>query len=161
MKTTPPTTRKLLCVPLLCAALAASCTGDGDPGPTATATTATPPSPTAVTEPSPTADTADIVGTWNGTWESMEPPGADGTFSVTFIRFDEEVAGTIEIDGTACVTHGTVSATLEGDRITFGAVLAERDVSFTGTLDGDSMSGTFSAPDCGSDTGEWEAAKST
>ncbi len=60
---------------------------------------------------------------------------------------------------TTCISSGSVDITVDGDRITVGLVQAEQPVTFTGTISGDAMSGTYDAGTCpppNSGTGEAE-----
>jgi hypothetical protein len=130
-------------------------------GPTATAPTG--PTATGATGETGTAtgsDTAAILGEWEGQWHSDTAP-VSGRFTMTFEPTPEGFAGTIRIFDSVCVSNGTVEGTVEGDRITFGAVQAEEEITFEGRIDGDEMSGTYDspAPECGPDTGTWEAAR--
>ncbi len=112
------------------------------------------PSPSA---PETSAPGGALSGTWNGTYDSKL--GVSGTFTATFVQTGDEISGDITIKGSPCVSHGTVKGSVTGSSIEFGAVQAERTVSFKGTLSGDRMSGTFDAPDCGPDSGTWNAQR--
>jgi len=89
----------------------------------------------------PTA-TAVLEGTWNGTWGFTQLPDA-GTFSMEISPTEGDFSGTIRIDESECVSTGTVTIRLEGERIEIGAVNAEEAITFTGTVSGDRMSGTW------------------
>lgn len=79
---------------------------------------------------------------------------------MTFRVAGSKLSGPIHINNSTCVRDGTVSGTLSGNRINFGAVHAAQQISFTGALSGDTMSGTYSAPSCGGDKGTWTAIRS-
>ena len=121
--------------------------------------------PTGPTQTAPTGPTAEtgagaIEGSWTGTWGIERFPDA-GTFSMEITPTTDGFEGAIEIQDSECVSGGTVAMGLEGDRITFGVVDAEHEISFTGTVSGDRMSGTWN--DGGScpppHDGIWEAVR--
>ena len=116
--------------------------------------------PTAATGPtSPTGD-AVLEGTWSGTWDT-DVPQVNGTFSWVIDATADGFTGTIDVQGTNCISNGTVEVVLEGDRITVGLVRAEEPVTFTGTVSGDQMSGTYDAGTCPApNSGTWEAVRS-
>jgi hypothetical protein len=69
--------------------------------------------------------------------------------------------GTIEVQNTTCISNGTVDVALDDDRITVGLVQAEEPVTFTGTISGDRMSGTYDAGTCPPpNSGTWQAVRS-
>lgn len=122
-------------------------------GPTQEAT-----GPTAITGPT---GSAVLEGTWTGTWGFPQLPDA-GTFSMEIVPTQEGFSGTIQIDESECVSNGTLTIGLEGDRIEIGAIQAEEAITFSGTISGDRMSGTWN--DGGScpppHDGIWEAVRS-
>jgi hypothetical protein len=133
----------------------------GASGPTETPTgpaETAPTGPTAVTGPT---GAGSIEGSWTGTWGVERFPDA-GTFSMEITPTTDGFEGAIEIQGSECVSGGTVAMGLEGDRITFGIVDAEHEISFTGTVSGDRMSGSWN--DGGScpppHDGIWKAVRS-
>lgn len=77
-----------------------------------------------------------------------------------FTQSGQVLSGPIEIEGSTCITAGTVTGTFSGDTISFGAVHAGATILYTGKLSGDSMSGTYQAPSCSNDKGTWEASRS-
>lgn len=92
-----------------------------------------------------------------GTWES-DAFDVSGSSSMTFTQTAGGFSGTIQIQDSGCVSDGTVEAALDGSRITIGAVQAGATITFDGEVSGDEMGGTYSSPpECGSDTGTWEA----
>jgi hypothetical protein len=137
----------------------------GGTGPSATAPTG--PTETAPTGPTaetgPTAPTgADVIeGSWSGTWGIEGFPDA-GMFSMEITPTTDGFEGGIQVQNSECVSGGALEMDLEGDRITFGVVDAEHEISFTGTVSGDRMSGTWN--DGGScpppHDGIWEARRS-
>ena len=113
--------------------------------------------PTAATGPT---GAALLEGTWSGTWDT-DIPQVKGTFSWTIEASPHGFTGTIDIHDTSCVSSGSVGITLEGDTITIGSIEAEQPITFTGTVSGDTMSGTYDASACPPpNTGSWEAVRS-
>ena len=126
----------------------------------------TPTAPTGPTESTgPTAATgptgaAALEGTWSGTWDT-DIPQVNGTFSWTIETTPNGFKGTIDIQDTSCVSNGQVDIALDGDTITIGSIQAEQPITFTGTVSGDTMSGTYDASACPPpNTGSWEAVRS-
>jgi hypothetical protein len=110
--------------------------------------------------PSPSQAESDVTGTWDGTW-AIDGYGNTGDFTMELVQSGDDFSGTVESTNTDCPT-GTVEGTLDGSSVTFGWVLSGVPVSFTGTKDGASMSGTWSAVSCSNSisiTGIWEATK--
>ncbi len=89
----------------------------------------------------------------------MTLDNSEATFEVTWNQQGSALEGTITIEGTACLTAGVVRGTLSGNDIDFGVVQREVEVNYTGTVFGDTMSGTYSTT-CDNARGEWEAEKS-
>jgi hypothetical protein len=113
--------------------------------------------PTAATGPT---GAAVLEGTWSGTWDT-DIPQVNGTFSWTIEATPNGFKGTIDIQDTSCVSNGQVDIALEGDTITVGSIQAEQPITFTGTVSGDTMSGTYDASACPPpNTGSWEAVRS-
>ncbi len=124
------------------------------------------------------------AGTWSGTWTQMAPVNIAGnwTFSTTSSDYPVQTAvtgtvtqsgpifsGSMNISGTPCALTGSLSGTMTGDAIS--AFLAENEVdntqtiSLTGTVssDGNSASGSYSAPAGGctnGDAGTWSGTRS-
>jgi hypothetical protein len=126
----------------------------------------TPTAPTGPTESTgPTAATgptgaAALEGTWSGTWDT-DIPQVNGTFSWTIETTPNGFKGTIDIQDTSCVSNGQVDIALDGNTITIGSIQAEQSITFTGTVSGDTMSGTYDASACPPpNTGSWEAVRS-
>jgi hypothetical protein len=128
------------------------------------ATTMAPTGPTEAT--GPTAATgptgaAILEGTWSGTWDT-DVPQVRGTFSWVIEATPNGFSGTIEVQNTTCISNGTVDVSLDGDQITVGLVRAEEPVTFTGTISGERMSGTYDAGTCPPpNSGTWQAVRSS
>lgn len=102
-----------------------------------------------------TATTVD--GDWSGTYESSQ--GGAGAFEMKLTQSGAEFSGSIQVPG-SCVESGSISGSVEGGKISFGAVKGNATISYDGTVKGDQMSGTYSAPaECASDSGSWEASR--
>jgi hypothetical protein len=100
-----------------------------------------------------------ITGTWTGSWQTDADAAVKGTFTIEFVQQGEDISGDITIQGSACVTQGSIIGKVQGDKIEFGAVQAEQTVTYAGAISGDSLSGTYDSPQCGPDTGTWEATR--
>jgi serine/threonine protein kinase len=127
-------------------------------GPGAVPSATSPPVVTASLTPSESAAAGAIQGPWDGTWTSTNSP-ANGTFHIDFTQSGIQLNGSITITNTPCITTGTITGALAGNRITFGAVQGAQTIAYTGTISGTSMSGTYAAPQCGNGTGNWHATK--
>lgn len=123
------------------------------------ATDLTGPAQTGATGPTTSTGSTDaaVQGSWNGTWTTDAAP-VSGTFLLEVAPTPGGFEGSIAIEGSPCVSGGAVEIGVEGSRISFGVVEAEERISFTGTVSGDQMSGTFDATSCPPpNTGTWEA----
>lgn len=121
-------------------------------GATTLATTAT----TAATATSAAAAaTGGLSGTWSGDYTQTSPAPAAGTFTLAWQQSGSNVTGTINIPG-AC-NACPISATVNGSSVTFG-VVALGGITYTGTVSGSSMSGTYATADS-STKGTWKASK--
>jgi hypothetical protein len=127
--------------------------------PTTEPTTPALPTPTATVSNSASAGSGQIAGSWTGTYQSTKFPNTSGTFEVTFSQSGNDISGTITTSS-ACASEGTIDGTLTGNTISFGVVKSSTLITFDGTINGDSMSGDYSSgPDCGNDTGTWQATR--
>ena len=134
---------------------AAACGGDkGGTGASPSATV-----PASPASQSPAGGGGAIAGTWDGTWTSTTDPGLGGDVHLVFTQTGNQIGGEVDVTNTPCVSHGTVTGTLSGNDIQFGAVQAEQTVSYTGTLSGSKIAGTYAAPQCGNGAGTWEVTK--
>jgi hypothetical protein len=129
------------------------------PAPTLPVLPSVEPSPTAVpTAGQPTSATG-ISGSWTGTWQSTKTESSSGNFQATFNQSGDTFTGTIEVSA-RCVSHGTLTGSLSGDNITFGAVNGAETVAFDGTISGNTMSGNYTTGSaCGHDKGTWTASR--
>jgi hypothetical protein len=92
-----------------------------------------------------------LTGTWNGQYGGA----FSGTFVLRWTQSGSSLTGTIRISNPANTlgVHGT----LNGSAISFGTV-GGRAITYTGTVSGTSMSGSYTTPDGG---GSWSASESS
>jgi hypothetical protein len=86
----------------------------------------------------------DVTGTWEIT---SETPRGTMTRNVTFKQDGNTLTGSVETQGGSVpIQKGSV----EGDKISFTVVMSRGDrnfeMTYTGTVDGDTAKGTFQAP---------------
>ncbi|MFC8783456.1 proline dehydrogenase family protein [Streptomyces nigra] len=115
----------------------------------------TPSAPPSDGAPSP-EEKATLTGAWTGTWGTGFGTGG---FTADLTQDGNRLSGDLEVHGVPCALDGTVTGTLDGDRITFGSVATSEAISFTGRVDGDTMRGTFKT-DCYDASGPWTARRS-
>jgi hypothetical protein len=134
--------------------LVAGCSSSGSggsatsaPATTTPAAAATTPAATPAAASSTPASTGSLTGKWTGSYGGT----FTGTFTLTWVESSGKLTGTIDLS-----TSGTVplNGTVEGDQITFGTV-GSTAVTYTGSVSGDTMSGTYKAGTAGS--GTWQA----
>ncbi|MEO6043219.1 MAG: hypothetical protein ABIQ47_04775, partial [Tepidiformaceae bacterium] len=107
-----------------------------------------------------TAAAPAIDGTWTGTWKSGATSD-NGTVKIDWKQSGQQLAGTIVVSNTPCVGNGTITGTVTGATIAFGAVQGATTIAYTGTVSGKAISGTYKADaSCGNATGTWSATKS-
>lgn len=111
--------------------------------------------------PSSGDDGDDVSGTWSGTWQNTSPDDAAGTFEMTLAQEGSKMTGSIVVHGTPCLSAGEISGVVSNGEIQFGAVKAQSQIVFTGSLgEGDTMGGSYRASaNCADATGSWEAEK--
>ena len=116
---------------------------------------------TSAASPSPSQTEGDVTGTWDGTWV-IDGYGNTGAFTMDLVQTGGSFSGTVAITNTDC-SNGSVEGNLDGSKVTFGWVLTPQPVQFSGVLNGNSMSGTWSANACSDATlpltGTWQATK--
>jgi hypothetical protein len=126
-------------------------TSHGPPGPTPTPSFSIPPP---------------IGGGLTGTWSGIATShfGDTAAFTVDLVQTGSQVTGDLHIPTAICNKEAKVSGTVNGSAITFGVVEGDTSSTFTGTVSGTSMSGTWQSPAgpvCRSDYGTWEASKTS
>ncbi|MFI5045987.1 MAG: hypothetical protein ACHQIG_02900 [Acidimicrobiia bacterium] len=102
---------------------------------------------TATTAPSASA------GGLSGTWSGQYSGASEGTFTLTWQQSGSDVSGQITISEIGVPID--ISGKLNGNQISFGTV-GSLAVTYSGTVSGTSMSGTYKAP---TGTGTWNATK--
>jgi hypothetical protein len=152
MKRTIPMFTAIALGSLLAACSASSTTGTPTPTSVTTPTPAPTPTPTPVpaSTPTPAPATVDLTGTWSGTYNGFY----NGTFILTWNQSGSNVSGSIALSSPNKTLH--INGTLSGSAISFGAV---GTVTYTGTVSGNSMSGTYTVVG-GRGGGSWSANKS-
>jgi len=96
-----------------------------------------------------------VTGTWEGIWQSSVY-GLSGTFTAIIIQHDSTLSGSIEVPEIEMYSTD-LAGTATDDTIVFGDI--ENQITFTGTLSGDSMaSGTYIYPSL-YDNGTWDGTK--
>jgi alpha-beta hydrolase superfamily lysophospholipase len=128
----------------------AACAAGGSAGPSSPA----PASSSAASSSAPSG----VTGTWSGTWTSTKFTATSGDFTVVFAQHGATLTGRITIHP-SCIPTGTLSGTMSGTVIDFGAVHgSSRTVRFTGAVHGNTMAGRYqSDAGCGLDRGTWQA----
>ncbi len=176
MRRTPGTARRLArAVPLLAVStvLLAGLTGCdrwnpwADPQPTtsvtAVPTVAAAPEPTATQSPTPeSTPLGPLSGIWDGEWVNGGPVIGQGTFTLIWGQQGGKLVGSIDIDGSNCLSAGSVDGTIVGDRLRFGALEGAVTFVFEGTVDDpDTLTGTYRSDDCGTSgaQGTWSATR--
>jgi hypothetical protein len=133
----------------LAVALAACSTSSSPKHSTHQRTTSAAPASTPTTS-SPAA------GALTGTWSGQYSGSYTGTFKLHWRQSSSKLNGTIHISSLGGTTpiHGTVN----GNAISFGTVGGGQQITYTGTVSGNSMSGTYQVNGHGG--GPWSASKS-
>ncbi len=128
---------------------------------TTTTTTQSQAATTTTTTTSQPAGQVSLEGYWHGTYRS-EKTGSRGEFCFRLTKAGAGYAGTLAINDEANVYVGTgipLAITVSGNAITLGWV-AGPSVTFSGTISGDSMQGTWQISGGQySDQGTWSASK--
>jgi hypothetical protein len=103
---------------------------------------------------------AGLGGSWTGTWQDVTPDQVAGTFTLTWTQSGNTLTGSIAVKGTPCLAAASVSGSVSGSTITFGAVSGAHTVVYDGTVSGTTMKGTYTAPAaCVDAKGNWTATK--
>jgi hypothetical protein len=133
----------------------ATSTDTNAPASTAASTTTAPPATSApATTAAPTA--GDLSGTWTGNYSG----DFSGTFTLTWQQSGSNLSGTIKISGFGDVPT-SINGSVQGSSIRFGTVHGQ-EVTYTGSVSGDSMSGSWEIQVPGhSVKGSWNASKSS
>jgi len=131
---------------------AAACSSNS--GGTTTSTSTTPPAgSTSATTPPSGGSSSPLTGRWTGTYSGT----FNGTFNLTWRESSSKLNGVIHLNpGGTSTIHGTVS----GGAIRFGTV-GSTEITYTGTVSGDHMSGTWRVHAGPGGNGTWSATRSS
>lgn len=135
---------------------ACSSPGGGDPGSGGTGTTA--PAAPASAPATRAASHTKAAGALSGTWSGHYSGAYSGNFTVRWRQSGSRLHGTIHLSnpGDTLPINGTVN----GSSISFGTV-GSTAITYTGTVSGNSMSGSYKVHTTnGATGGPWSAAKS-
>jgi hypothetical protein len=121
-----------------------------------------PPTPTPTSTSTPLGP---LSGIWIGEWNNETPISGQGTFTIRWGQQGSDLFGTVAIVGSNCLSSGSITGTVIGTRLRFGAV--ERptaggiSIDYTGTVTGpDTLVGTYES-DCGPSRGTWTATRTS
>jgi hypothetical protein len=118
-----------------------------------TAAVTTPPSTSSESPSSSPAAGGDLTGKWTGQYSGA----FKGTFTLNWTQTGSKLKGSINLS-----TSGTlpINGTVDGSAIHFGTV-GSTDITYTGSVSGDSMSGSYQVhtPN-GAVGGPWSATRS-
>ncbi len=141
----------LTVIPLI--SLVAGCGASSTNTPTPTTAVTIPatsaPAATPTAAPPTAAPAVDLSGSWSGQYSGT----FNGTFTLNWTQSTGKLSGDIAVSTAPQPLH--VSGDVVGSAITFGAV---DGVAYTGSVSGNSMSGTYTVP--GGGGGSWSATKS-
>jgi len=117
--------------------------------------------PTVASVASNTPAALNLSGTWDGTWQNTSPDTAKGAFTFTWTQAGSSLSGTITITASTCISGATISGSISGDKINFGAVKGQATVTYDGTVSGgNTIKGSYHAgPNCGNAVGTWTATR--
>ena len=91
-----------------------------------------------------------LTGTWSGTYRGAY----HGTFTLHWTQSKSRLTGTIKLSSNVGRTN--ITGTVQGRTIRFGTVGNTNAITYSGSVSGTSMSGTYKAGGAG---GSWSAHK--
>ena len=91
-----------------------------------------------------------LTGTWSGTYSGAY----HGTFTLHWTQSGSRLTGTIKLSSNVGRTN--ITGTVRGNTIRFGTVGNATAITYSGSVSGTSMSGTYKAGGAG---GSWRAHK--
>ena len=91
-----------------------------------------------------------LTGTWSGTYRGAY----HGTFTLHWTQSKSRLTGTIKLSSNVGRTN--ITGTVRGNTIRFGTVGHTNAITYSGSVSGTSMSGTYKAGGAG---GSWSAHK--
>ena len=96
-----------------------------------------------------------LSGAWSGTYSGA----FSGTFKLAWHQNSSKLKGVIHLNPGGTYT---IDGTVNGSSIQFGTVGGTQDITYTGSVSGDSMSGTYRVKTSnGSANGSWSAHKTS
>lgn len=104
-----------------------------------------------------TATIDDLTGRWAGEFQATAPTVSNGTFTLEFGGSAPNYTGTIVLAG-LCEPSCPITANVAGNAISFGSVGAQA-VTYSGTISGNSMSGSYQVGTAGDGEGTWKAVR--
>jgi len=105
-----------------------------------------------------TSAAATNSGALSGAWRGQYSGSYQGTFNLNWQQSSSKLSGTIQLSnpGTTVPIHGSVN----GSTISFGTV-GSTSITYSGSVSGNSMSGTYTVATAnGSTGGTWSASRS-
>jgi len=135
------------------ALIAIGCSKSSTTEQTGTPAVSSPPAAVSPTEASPASSPPATAGELSGTWSGTYSGTFNGTFTLKWSQTGPALKGTIDLS-----TAGTVpiNGAVTGNTIAFGTV-GSTAITYTGTVSGDSMSGTYHV--AGGGSGDWSATR--
>jgi hypothetical protein len=131
--------------------------GTASSGTAAHAATSQPaPAASSASAPASSAPAAAAATGLSGTWKGQYSGGYAGTFHLTWRQSGSRLSGTIRLS--APPTTLPINGRVQGGSISFGT-LGSLAITYSGTVSGSSMSGTYQVHANGSTGGSWSAAK--
>ena len=85
--------------------------------------------PTVASVASNTPAALNLSGTWDGTWQTTSPDTATGTFTIIWTQAGSSLSGTISIKASTCISQASITGSISGDKITFGAVKGQAAIT--------------------------------
>jgi hypothetical protein len=154
--------RRHVAVMTMTAALAVTLAACSSPGSTAAQVTGKQRSPAAPSAAAPAASspapaTAAAASGLTGKWAGQYSGSYQGTFNLHWHQSGSKLKGSIKLSnpGTSLPINGSVA----GSSIRFGTV-GSYGITYSGTVSGNSMSGTYQVSNGTGGTGKWSASKS-
>lgn len=127
------------------------------PAPSAVAhATSAAPVTSAAPAPSAAKSSAAPAAPLSGTWSGHYSGSYQGSFTLKWTQSGGKLTGTIKIS-TPASTMG-INGAVQGDSISFGTV-GSYGITYSGTVSGDSMAGSYQVEDGHGSGGPWNAAK--
>lgn len=105
------------------------------------------------------ATLAGLAGRWTGEWRHTSGGDEAGSLDIEWRQGGRVLRGSVTLPGMSCVEGADVTAVVSGAQVAFEAIKPpEAKVTFTGTIAGDTIDGTYEAT-CGDAKGVWQARK--